>query len=177
MTLNVPRPVPVIETPRLTLRGLTKADTGLVSLYTSDFRVAGMTSRIPHPNPPGSVELFMERVIADPAEGHVWAIDATRGFGVSLTGIIGVDGDQELGYWLAPFFWGLGIATEAAQAAITHSFAEGHDRLTAGVFKINPASRKVLEKCGFKLIGESTIHSIARDETMESWQFERLRDG
>ena len=134
MTLNATRPaaapVPVIETPRLTLRGLSKADTGLVSLYTSDIRVSGMTSRIPHPNPPGSVEMFMERVISDPAEGHVWAIDATRGFGVSLTGIISVDGNLELGYWLAPFFWGLGIATEAASAVVDHCFANGHTRDT-----------------------------------------------
>ena len=56
----------------------------------------------------------------------------------------------EVGYWLGEPFWGRGIATEAVRALIVHAF-EHFDllRLQATVFEWNPASIRVLEKCGF----------------------------
>lgn len=46
--------------------------------------------------------------------------------------------------------WGQGIATEALKA-VTAYMAEAMDvqRLSAAVFGWNPASRRVLKKCGF----------------------------
>ena len=56
----------------------------------------------------------------------------------------------EVGYWLGEPFWGRGIATEAVRALIVHAF-EHFDllRVQATVFEWNPASIRVLEKCGF----------------------------
>ena len=56
----------------------------------------------------------------------------------------------EVGYWLGEPFWGQGIATEAVRALTAYAF-EQFDlvRLEAGVFEWNPASARVLEKCGF----------------------------
>ena len=57
-----------------------------------------------------------------------------------------------IGYWVAEPFWGRGIAT----AAVTFiSDYAGRNfpvsRLQASVFEWNPASARVLEKCGFEL--------------------------
>jgi len=98
---------PVLETARLTLRPHQKSDTGLISLYTSDLRVARMTASIPHPNPPGAVEAFMASVAKSNDASMSWTIDATRGYGCEVVGAISIDADGSLGYWLGPFFWNL----------------------------------------------------------------------
>ena len=111
-------PHPILETPRLTLRALRNSDAGLTSLYTSDLRVARMTSRIPHPNPPGAVEAFIAHANAPTTQETTWAIDASKGFGTELVGVISIDDDGDIGYWVAPFFWGLGLASEALDAVV-----------------------------------------------------------
>jgi RimJ/RimL family protein N-acetyltransferase len=51
-------------------------------------------------------------------------------------------------------FWRRGYATEVARALTDHAFGDlGHDALAAGARVSNPASRRVLEKCGFQWTG------------------------
>jgi len=76
-----------------------------------------------------------------------------------LIGCAGLGGhprkEVELGYWIAPPFWGLGYATEAAQAIVGIARDTLRlDKLVAGHFTDNPASGRVLEKVGFKPTGE-----------------------
>jgi RimJ/RimL family protein N-acetyltransferase len=63
-------------------------------------------------------------------------------------------GEVELGYWIARAHWGLGYATEAAQAVVNIA-RDGLrlPRLSAGHFTDNPASGRVLEKIGFRPTG------------------------
>jgi RimJ/RimL family protein N-acetyltransferase len=60
----------------------------------------------------------------------------------------------EIGYWLGVEHWGQGFGTEAARAVIDFFFEEhAHEQLYAGARVANPASRNVLEKCGFQWSG------------------------
>ncbi len=60
----------------------------------------------------------------------------------------------EVGYWLGEPFWGQGIATEALRALTEYAFTTfSVVRLEAFVKEWNPASARVLEKCGFALEG------------------------
>jgi [ribosomal protein S5]-alanine N-acetyltransferase len=60
-------------------------------------------------------------------------------------------GTLELGFLLRPQFWGLGLATEAARAAVEHGFgALGATAVFAGHHPENLGSRRVLEKLGFR---------------------------
>ena len=63
-------------------------------------------------------------------------------------------GRLDVGYWLGREFWGQGIATAALKA-----FLDVVDErpLFANVVKDNEASRRVLEKCGFRAEQETTI--------------------
>ena len=74
---------------------------------------------------------------------------------IGACGLAQLDGPApDLGYWLGAPYWGNGYATEAARAVIDHAFAElGHEVLQAGARVTNPASRRVLEKCGFQWTG------------------------
>ena len=61
---------------------------------------------------------------------------------------------MELGYWLAESFWGRGLAAEACRAAVGYAFtALAPERMQARVIAGNDASRRVLEKLGFRYEG------------------------
>lgn len=58
--------------------------------------------------------------------------------------------EVELGYSLAAEYWGRGLATEIAQAAIAIGFTTlALDEIIAFTLETNRASRRVMEKAGF----------------------------
>lgn len=58
-------------------------------------------------------------------------------------------GEWEVGYWLGKEYWGQGVATEA----LAQLLAQVQTRpLYAHVVRHNIASRRVLEKCGFRVV-------------------------
>lgn len=62
-----------------------------------------------------------------------------------------MSGEREVGYWLGKEYWGRGIATKALAEFLGHVKERP---LYAHVAKHNIGSIRVLEKCGFKVIGE-----------------------
>jgi [ribosomal protein S5]-alanine N-acetyltransferase len=61
----------------------------------------------------------------------------------------------ELGYALRPEFWGQGFATESARSVIEYAFGRlGASALFAGHHADNAASRRTLEKLGFRFTHE-----------------------
>ena len=66
---------------------------------------------------------------------------------------------MELGYVITPEHQGKGFATEAVQVCIQELFRIGYDRVRAGYFEGNGASRRVMEKCG--------MHQIPLEEDIE----------
>ena len=69
----------------------------------------------------------------------------------------GMEGNSvEIGYVIDPSCRGQGYAPEAVTAVISELFRMGFSQVTAGYFEENPASRRVMEKCG--------MHPIDRTE-------------
>ena len=67
---------------------------------------------------------------------------------------IGED-DAELGYWIARPYWNLGLCTEALSAMVAWCFnVKGFQVLWSDFFVDNPASGRVMEKCGFRDTGK-----------------------
>lgn len=63
-------------------------------------------------------------------------------------------GRAEVGYCLSRAFWGRGVMTEALSAAIAYLFCEaGFLRIEAKHAAANPASGRVMEKCGMRTEG------------------------
>jgi RimJ/RimL family protein N-acetyltransferase len=75
------------------------------------------------------------------------------------------DGEREVGYWIGREYWGKGVATEALSQFLDH--VEVRRPLYAGVAKHNVASIRVLEKCGFTIVGkeedEGYVMKLAAD--------------
>ena len=75
------------------------------------------------------------------------------------------EGKPEVTYWLGKAYWGQGIATWALKEFLAH-----HNPIRpiyARVAKDNLGSRRVLEKCGLRIIGESKGFANARGEDIE----------
>ncbi len=84
------------------------------------------------------------------------------------------EGEAELGYWLGVPYWGQGLIPEAARLLLERCFGQfGLRGVWAGYFEGNDQSRRVQEKCGFRLhhTGESAgrvIHYTYLPR--EAWQ-------
>jgi RimJ/RimL family protein N-acetyltransferase len=72
-------------------------------------------------------------------------------------------GDPEVGYWIAREFWGRGVASSALQQLLA---LEPRRPLVAHVATHNPASRRVLEKCGFTV---ETVVPDALGDGIDEW--------
>lgn len=75
-------------------------------------------------------------------------------------------GEPEVGYWLGREFWGNGIATRALAAFLRQVTTRP---LFARVVKDNAASLRVLEKCGFTIVGEDSGYANARGAVTEEY--------
>ncbi len=80
----------------------------------------------------------------------------------------------EIGYHIARHYWGQGFASEAVQAFLDYMHRTLGTDITigAGHWADNPASGKVLRKCGFVKIGESEVFSKARNAMTPSIDYE-----
>jgi RimJ/RimL family protein N-acetyltransferase len=149
---------PVLETARLTLRAPRRADVKAIARLANDRRIAENTARIPHPYGIADAETFVASVNRRDSEATFVIIH--EGKLIGACGVIPGEGETtaEIGYWIGAPFWGRGYATEAARATIDFAFSDlGHDHLQAGARVSNPASRRVLEKCGFQWTGVRLI--------------------
>lgn len=117
--------------------------------------------RFPYPYTEEDARIFIGQALHLPDE-KTWAIElngeASGGIGVHPGE--GVERHSaELGYWLGRAYWNEGIASAAVAALVPHAMHELRlYRLQARVFADNPASMRVLQKCGF--VHEATLDKL-----------------
>ncbi len=169
--------IPVLETKRLALRAPTLADAKSVAMLANDRRIAENSARIPFPYHVADAESF----IAAANKGHGEFAFVIALHDETVVGMIALARQEpsqelELCLWLGVPYWSKGYATEALQAVIDYAFTElGHDALQAGTRVTNPASRRVLEKCGFQWtgVGLYRIRAIKSSAPIDRFRLER----
>ena len=154
------RSIVVLETERLVLRMPTLADVKAIAAIANDHRIAENLRRLPHPYRVKDAETFVGSLAR--SRERVFLIEHDD----DVIGVVGLDFTQgsapELGYWLGANYWGKCFATQAARAAIDHAFEEfDADRVQASARVTNPASRHLLEKCGFQWTGVELHRFVA----------------
>ena len=149
----------ILESERLILRPPRPTDIQSMTVWLSDFDVAKMTSRVPHPYSEGDAEAFLAL-----GEAHCFVIQRkSDGLFLGMTGLNAQAG-YEFGYWLGKPFWGQGYATETVARILAYAF--GHMDLAvvqAGWFADNPASGHVQAKLGGRHAGSRLRFCAARN--------------
>jgi len=76
------------------------------------------------------------------------------------------EGDLEITYWLGKAYWGKGLATQALAKFLDHVKTRP---LYARAVKDNIGSLRVLQKCGFTIVGEDKGFANARGTEVEEY--------
>ncbi len=150
-----------LKTERLVLRPPVPADARAIARLANDRRIAENLRRLPHPYSRADAEAFLD-YLSRAHQETVFLIEA-EGTPCGMIGLdFGNDEGPEIGYWLGVAHWGNGFATEAVRAVIDYAFEEhAIDELFGGARVTNPASRRVLEKCGFQWTGVQLYRFVA----------------
>jgi len=166
-----------LETRRLWLRWPRMADTAAILRLAGEKAVAEMTASIPHPYPTQAAEPFIFATRKGNALGeHLVLAITPRSKPNELIGMIGAHkqatGTPFIGYWLGTPHWNKGYATEAVQGLIDTMFSlVDVPAIEADTRVINPASRRVLEKSGFRPEGSFLKSLPARGGLFPCEQF------
>lgn len=151
------------ETDRILLRPWRESDAEALFKYASDPEVGPRAGWPPHKCVEESLQII--RTIFS-GEG-MWAVEwketeetiGCAGYLPASSSNLKIEADQgEVGYWIARPYWGMGICTEALGLVIEHCFnVKGFSTLWGTYFPSNPASGRVMEKCGFTDTGRETL--------------------
>ena len=152
-----------METDRILLRRWQESDADALFKYASDPDVGPRAGWPPHKSVDESREIIKTVFNTD----TMWAVvlkDTGEAIGCAgylpaTNSNLNIPSDEcEVGYWIGKPYWGKGICTEALKLVIDYCFNEkGVKALWGDYFPENPASGRVMEKCGFKDTGRETI--------------------
>lgn len=135
------------------VRNWRESDCESLPRFANNRRVwRNLKDRFPHPYTGADADAWLALSRTHP-ERTGWAIEADS---TAVGGIGLLPGEDvhaksaHIGYWLGEPYWGRGIMTAAVRTVSDYAILQlGILRLEAPVFEWNPASMRVLEKCGF----------------------------
>ena len=153
----------MMETDRLLLRPWREDDAATLYRYASDPEVGPRAGWPPHKSVEESREIIRSLFSGE----GMWAVELKEsGEAIGCVGYLPAaasnmkiaDDQCEVGYWIARPYWGMGICTEALRLVVDYCFnVKGFSVLWGTYFPTNPASGRVMEKCGFVDTGETTV--------------------
>lgn len=153
----------IMENKVILLRPWRESDAETLFKWASDPEVGPRAGWPPHK----SVEESLEIITTIFNNDSTWAIVLKQtdevigaiGYGPSCDCQLPArEGEPLIGYWIAKPYWNQGMCTEALKLMIEHIKATTCIMsVISGHFIDNPASGRVMEKCGFVATGETCI--------------------
>lgn len=154
-----------LETQRLILRRWQESDAEALFRYASDPDVGPRAGWPPHKDIEESRTVIRDIFTND----RTWAVvlketgEAIGCMGYFIFGESNIEigeEDAEIGYWIGRPYWNQGICTEALHAMVDYCFnVKGFVTLWSDFFVDNPASGRVMGKCGFMDTGRENLCS------------------
>ena len=167
---------PVLVTEQLVLRAPHDDDVPELAVLANNRRVAEMLARMPHPYGVEEARAFISKSRERRSAGCAYAVTlAESGAFIGCAGLNMTDRGLELGYWIGEPYWKHGYATEAAHALVDVAFrSTAIEDLHVSCRVINPASRRVIHKCGFQYAGQGMLDSLAAGQVpVERYRLDR----
>lgn len=168
-----------IKTNRLTLRRFTADDSrDAFEKWASSPEISRFVMKCPH-----SKIIETEQLIAEwvndykNANFYMWGIV----FEGELIGYIcGNELNEDIkciciGYCITKSCWNKGITTEATKAVINYLFTIGFNRIFSYHNPLNPASGRVMQKCGMQFEGRIRGGSLLAGEICDCMQYAILK--
>ena len=161
--------LPVLRTPRLTLRPFEKTDADAITDGIANIDVSKWLSSVPYPYGRQNAVDWLAETVGSPR--RVWAITHED----QLIGTIGVE--PHLGYWLARPAWRQGFGFEAAYAAVSEWFRDPDSgSLLTAFFPGNDRSEAVLRALGFKRMAVKKHEAKALGQIVDAHEMRLTRD-
>ena len=144
----------ILETERLILRPWVESDAEDLYRYASDPAVGPIAGWPVHSDVENSREIIRD-VLSAPGIFAVVLKETGRPVGAVgiMLGVRGFpDSEGEIGYWIGRPFWGRGLVPEAVYETLRYGFEELNlEKIWLGYYDGNERSKRVQEKCGFRL--------------------------
>ncbi|NJO54810.1 MAG: GNAT family N-acetyltransferase [Bacteroidales bacterium] len=169
--------LPVLETERLVLRTPRLEDAAAVAALADDPVVAVNTALIPHPYRKQDAEAWVAQIATPDDEGATFGLyPKGRDTFAGACGLNRLNDAMHLGYWLGAPYRNAGLATEAARTVIDFAFTRlDLAEITSAARVTNPASRRVLEKCGFQWtgVGLTRVKALGASVPVDRFRLDR----
>lgn len=162
------------------VRSLRESDLHPLVESANDRRIwLQVRDRFPHPYTAAEGTAFLSHTVGIEPE-LTFAIEVDGAMRGAIGIVPGSDVERvsgEVGYWLAPAYWGRGIATAALSAFVPRAFATfALERIFALPFAHNAASRRVLEKSAFVLEAVLRRSAIKDGRVLDQALYARWRE-
>ena len=150
-----------LGTDRILLRPWREEDAEALFKYASDAEVGPRAGWAPHRSVEESLEIIRTVFHNDTTWAIVWKETqepiGAIGYGPSCECDLPARPDEPtVGYWVGKPYWNRGICSEALRLLLEHVCSTtAIPSLISGHYVDNPASGRVMEKCGFKATGET----------------------
>jgi ribosomal-protein-alanine N-acetyltransferase len=157
---------PILAADRILLRPIRVADLEIVWPHISDPRISEYMAWEAHTDTAQTISfLKAEEARLCEQRGATWAIFMDEAFCgiVSLIALVRshrslMFNKAELAYWLGVAHQGKGIATEAVARVMEYGFdALALHKIVVSHFGVNTASRKLIDRLGFRYIGTQRL--------------------
>ena len=151
----------IIRSPRLTLRRWSAADaTAALAIYGSEDVTRWLSPAMGKVDDAADMEQVIAGWLADPlpAPAGRWAMELQTGELVGSIVLLPLppeDHDLQVGWQLAPPFWGQGFAAEGGHAVAHYAFESGVEELFAVVRPRNERGARTARSIGMEWVGES----------------------
>lgn len=146
---------------RLSLRNLRFSDAENVRRNANNKEVARWTISVPYPYAKNNAVKFIRKTHYDAGKKKAFTFGIVLRKENKVIGVITLsrldykNKNAELGYWLGKRYWKQGLMTEAVRLILEFGFSQLNlHRIGSGLFEENVASKRVLEKAGFKHEGK-----------------------
>lgn len=156
------------------MRRWREEDAAILFHWASDYDIGSRAGWPPHKTLEDSINTIRNIFLND----YTWAVILKEtqevigciGYLTEEYSNIKIGGNEaEIGYWIAKPYWNHGLCTEALQTLAEYCFTKKHFvRLCGDHFPDNPASGRVMRKCGFTEDGQqhfrnTTVQVLKRD--------------